>query len=68
MACPPYIDKIARTLHYERGMNIGRAIAVAVNRCRLWAAGGGGVNKDTQAKAAAAIASWEAKKAKGKAS
>lgn len=64
---PPYIDKIARHLHYERGMPIGRAIATAVSRCRLWAAGGDGVKADTQAKAAKALAQWEAKKAKARA-
>jgi predicted transcriptional regulator len=63
---PDYIERIAKHLHYERRMPIGRAIAVAVSRCKLWAAGGGGVNKDTQAKAAKAIAEWEAKKAKGR--
>lgn len=63
---PAYIDKIARTLHYERGMSIGRAIATAVERCQLWAAGGGDVKPDTRAKAAAALAAWEAKKKRGK--
>ena len=62
---PDYIERIAKHLHYERGFPIGRAIATAVNRCRLWAAGGGGVNADTRAKAQKALAQWEAKKKKG---
>lgn len=61
---PSYIERIAKHLHYERGMPIGRAIAVAVSRCKMWAAGGGGVEADTKAKAAKAIAEWEAKKAR----
>jgi len=61
---PSYIERIAKHLHYERKMTIGHAIATAVNRCKKWAAGGEGVNPDTVAKAAAAIAQWE--KMKGK--
>lgn len=64
---PAYIDKIARSLHAERGYTIARAIATAVEACRKWAAGGGNVNPDTRAKAAAALAQWEAKKAQAKA-
>lgn len=61
---PSYIERIAKHLHYERGMPIGRAIAVAVSRCKMWAGGGDNVDPDTRAKAAKAIAEWEAKKAK----
>lgn len=64
---PSYIERIAKHLHYERGFPIGRAIATAVSRCRRWARGGGGVNPDTRAKAAKAIAEWEAKKVKSRA-
>jgi hypothetical protein len=71
---PDFIERIAKHLHYEKGMEIGRAIAVAVNTCRRWAAGGQvtehgsdhGVTAKTRAQAAAAIAEWEAKKASSK--
>lgn len=61
---PAYIEHIATDLHTERAMPISRAIAVAISRCKLWAAGGGNVKPDTQAKASAAIAEWEKLKAK----
>lgn len=68
---PSYIERIAKHLHYEKGMEISRAIAVAVNTVKRWAAGGTvtehGTTKTitakTQAQAAAAVAQWEAKKA-----
>lgn len=74
---PQYIDRIARHLHYERGYPISRAIAVAVNTVKRWARRGKVVkwgdpnNKHvttiTAAQAAAAVAEWEAKKAKARA-
>lgn len=68
---PPYIERIAKHLHYEKGMPIGRAIATAVNTVKRWAAGGAvtehgttkTISAKTQAQAAAAVAQWEAKKA-----
>jgi hypothetical protein len=64
---PSYIERIAKHLHYEQGFSISRAIATAVNQVKKWAAGGGGVKADTRAKAAKAVAQWEAKKLKTKA-
>lgn len=64
---PSYIEKIANALHTEKGMDISRAISVAVGRVKKWAAGGGDVDADTRAKAAKAVAEWEALKAKNKA-
>lgn len=64
---PRYIEDIALALIRERGMPRGRAIAVAISRVKLWAAGGGDVNADTRAKAAKAVAQWEALKAKNRA-
>lgn len=61
---PKYIERIAKHLHYEKGMDIGRAIATAISTVKRWAAGGGNVKADTQAKAAAALAQWEKLKAK----
>lgn len=71
---PSYIERIAKHLHYEKGMPISRAIAVAVNTVKRWAAGGTvtehGTTKritpETQAQAAKAVAEWEAKKARGR--
>lgn len=60
---PAYIEKIAKSLHEKRGFTISRAIATAVSMCKRWAAGGEDVNPDTRAKAAAALAEWEAKRA-----
>lgn len=66
---PSYIRRIAEHLKGQ-GKSTSVAIATAVNTVKRWAAGGtvtahGGprVNADTQAKAAAALAEWEAKKA-----
>lgn len=64
---PSYIERIAKHLHYERGMTIGHAIAAAVNRVKKWAAGGDNVKPDTRAKAAKAVAEWEAKKGRARA-
>lgn len=61
---PSFIERIAKHLHADEGMTISRAIATAVSRCKVWAAGGGGVKPETRAKAAKAIAEWERKKAK----
>jgi len=61
---PNYICHIAKALRDEKGMPTGRAIAIAVSRCKVWASGGGDVDADTRAKAAAAISQWEAKKAR----
>lgn len=67
---PKYIERIAKHLHYEQGMSISRSIAVAVNTVKRWAKGGTVTSRGTtkritaktQAQAAAAVASWEAKK------
>jgi peptidoglycan hydrolase-like protein with peptidoglycan-binding domain len=69
---PSYIERIAKHLHYEKGKEIGTAIAIAVNTVKRWCAGGGvtktgphksGVSAKTKAQACAAVAQWEAKKA-----
>lgn len=61
---PGYVREIARALERERGMTLSRAIATAISRIKVWAAGGGDVDADTRAKAVAALAQWEALKAK----
>jgi len=67
---PQYICEIARAILRDGSgtKDVGRAISIAVSRCKVWAAGGGNVDADTRAKAAKAVAEWEAKKAKAKAS
>ena len=60
---PAYIRRIANALK-RSGHSTSRAIAIAVGRVKTWAHGGGGVTAATTAKAAAALAEWEALKAK----
>ena len=62
---PEYICEIARAVK-RTGKTTSEAISIAVSRVKVWASGKG-VDKDTQAKAAKAVAEWEAKKAKSKA-
>lgn len=59
---PPYIDRIAGRLIESRGMSKERAIATAIATAKRWARGGGNVTAKTRAKAAAAVAQWEALK------
>lgn len=65
---PSYIERIAKHLHYEKGKDIGTAIAIAVNTVKRWATGtnhnGSKLKPQTVAQAQAAVAEWEAKKAK----
>lgn len=64
---PKYIDEIARSIKAKRGATTSRAIQLAIGAVRRWARGGDNVNADTRAKAAKAVAEWEAKKARSKA-
>jgi len=57
---PAFIDKVARALHQSEGMPIARAIATAISRAKVWAAKG-------NARAASAVAQWEAMKGRSKA-
>lgn len=60
---PDYICRIAKAVK-KTGKTTSQAIAIAVSRVKVWASGKG-VDKDTQAKAAEAVAQWE--KLRGKA-
>lgn len=60
---PNYICHIARAV-MKSGKSRSSAIAIAVSRTKKWAAGGDKVNADTRAKAAKALAEWNALKAK----
>lgn len=62
---PPYVREIARSVE-KTGKTLSQAIAIAISRIKVWAAGGDGVSAKTQAKAAKALAAWEALKAKAK--
>lgn len=64
---PLFIRAIAHALIRD-GHSESSAIAIAVGRVKAWAAGGGHVTAKTRAKAAAAVAEWEAKKAASHAS
>lgn len=61
---PEMIDCVARALHHERGKSVSNAIQIAVGTVKDWAAGRRGATQKTQMKARAAIARWEAMKAK----
>lgn len=72
---PDYIERIAKHLHYEKGMSISRAIASAVNTVKRWARMGKvakygdpnhkHVSAKTAALAAKAVAEWYAKRKAG---
>lgn len=64
---PNYIQHVAHALT-EKGMDESRAIATAINRMKMWAAGGGGISSAVQAAAAKAIAELKAKGAASKVS
>lgn len=68
---PRYIDRIARHLHHDKGMPVGRAIAIAVNVVKKMCASGDlnfkgrqSANAGSRAEACAAVAQWEKMKAK----
>ena len=61
---PKYIVDVTLGIMKGTGYPRERAIPIAISRIKVWARGGGGVNADTVAKAAAALAAWEALKAK----
>jgi hypothetical protein len=65
---PQYICEVARAiLRGGHTSDISRAISIAVGKIEDWAAGKGNVNAETRAKATAAVAEWNAKRAKAKA-
>jgi HK97 family phage prohead protease len=66
MQLPAFIQHIANDLIAD-GHPTSQAIQMAIGICQRWARGGGDVKPETQAKAATAIAEWEALKAKTKA-
>lgn len=63
---PAYIRELARSIE-KSGKTLEQAIPIAISRVKVWAAGGGGVSAQTQAKAAKALAEWTALKGKNKA-
>jgi hypothetical protein len=67
LSLPPYIENIAHSLMTKRGMDKSKAIQTAIGVCQRWAAGGGDVKPEVHAAAQAAVAAWEAAKAKARA-
>jgi len=70
---PAEIEDLAKHLHYQKGMDISRAIATAVNVFKRMCATGDTnwpgiqhVKPQSRAKACQAVAEWEAKKASTK--
>ena len=61
---PKFITDVSIGIMRGTGYPRERAIPIAISRIKVWARGGGGVNADTVAKAAAALAAWESLKAK----
>lgn len=62
---PPYVRKLARGI-MKSGKSKSQAISIAIGRIKAWAAGGDDVDPKTRAKAAKALAQWNALKAKNK--
>lgn len=60
---PNYICHIAKAVA-RGGHGTGGAIAIAIGTAKRWAAGGGKVSPSVRAKAGAAVAEWEALKAR----
>jgi hypothetical protein len=60
---PSFVRAIAHAL-IRQGRPKSQAIAIAIGTIKRWAAGGGDVTAQTRAKAAKAVAEWEALKAK----
>lgn len=70
---PSYIKRIAKHLHSEKAMPVGRAIAIAVNAAKKMCASGDTnlpgaqqVNAKSRAEACAAVADWNRKRGQGK--
>lgn len=62
---PNYIEQVARGLE-QAGRSESEAISMAIGVVRRWATGGGNVTAEVRAASAAAIAEWEATKARAK--
>ena len=65
---PDEIEKIAKHLHYEGGKSKSVAIAIAISQCKKICATGhsnfGQVNAEYRKRVCAAVAEWEADKAR----
>jgi hypothetical protein len=63
---PNYVCQVARAVA-RGGRTLDSAIPIAIGTLKNWAAGKGNVSAAVRARAAAAIAEWEAKKARARA-
>jgi hypothetical protein len=66
LSLPPYVQNIAHSLMEKRGMDKSKAIQVALGTVKNWASGQGNVKPEVRTASAAALAAWEAAKAKAK--
>lgn len=65
---PEMMDCVARAIYHEGGVkDVSRAIRIAVGKVEDWASGKGDVTPKTRARAAAAVARWQAMRAAAKA-
>ena len=62
---PDYIENVARGLQ-QAGRSESEAVSMAIGVVRRWASGGGKVHPEVVAASKAAIAEWEATKARAK--
>ena len=67
LSLPPYIQNVAHSLMTKRGMDKSRAISTALGVAKNWASGRGNVQPEVRAAATAALAQWDAAKAKARA-
>lgn len=63
------MDCVARAIYWDGKIkDVSRAVRIAIGKVEDWAAGKGNVTPQTRAKAAAAVAEWNRKRAAAKAS
>jgi hypothetical protein len=66
---PEMMDCVARAIYWDGNIkDVSRAVRIAIGKVEDWAAGKGKVTPETRAKAAAAVAEWNRKRAAAKAS
>jgi hypothetical protein len=66
---PEMMDCVARAIYWDGKIkDVSRAVRIAIGKVEDWASGKGKVTPQTRAKAAAAVAEWNKKRAAAKAS
>lgn len=65
---PEFMDCVARAIYWEGNVkDVSRAVRIAIGKVEDWAAGKGNVSPETRAKAVAAVAKWNAMRARARA-